>query len=92
MAAFASGNYMVQQYDILHAGSVSGTFALPGAANLPANFIASLSYTATDVFVGPDRDHGPNRSPPASKHSISRMSPMRSTPTSTMAARCRRIF
>jgi uncharacterized protein with beta-barrel porin domain len=50
LAAFAPGSYKSKQYDILHATSLSGTFAAVGTTNLP-NFAASLSYTSTDVFL-----------------------------------------
>ena len=43
------------RYDILHSSGLGGTtFASLGTTNLPANFIASLSYSATDVFLNPD--------------------------------------
>jgi uncharacterized protein with beta-barrel porin domain len=51
LAAFASGSYMAKQYDILHAGTVNGSFAALNTVNLPAGFTASLSYTATDVLL-----------------------------------------
>jgi len=49
-AAFASGSYVTRAYTILSAaGGRSGTFNALTTTNLPAGFIASLSYTATDV-------------------------------------------
>ena len=51
LAAFGPGSFISKKYDILHASSVSGTFAALGTTNLPANFSASLSYTPTDVFL-----------------------------------------
>jgi autotransporter-associated beta strand protein len=49
-AFFALGSYVVpKSYDILHAGSVSGTFS--GLVVTPPNFQANLSYTPTDVFL-----------------------------------------
>ena len=50
-AAFAPGSYVVKQYDIVHAAGVSGTFATLSTTNLPANFSANLSYSATDAFL-----------------------------------------
>jgi len=49
-AAFAPGSYMTRTYTILSAaGGRIGTFNALTTTNLPANFTASLSYTATDV-------------------------------------------
>ncbi len=52
-AAFASGNYPVRSYTILSAiGGLNGTsFDALATSNLPSNFGASLSYTATDVLL-----------------------------------------
>jgi uncharacterized protein with beta-barrel porin domain len=50
LVAFAPGNYVKKQYDILHAGVLSSTFAGASAANTPG-FALSLSYTNTDVFL-----------------------------------------
>jgi autotransporter-associated beta strand protein/T5SS/PEP-CTERM-associated repeat protein len=51
-AAFAAGSYMTRNYTILSAaGGRSGTFNALTTTNLPANFTASLSYTATDVIL-----------------------------------------
>jgi outer membrane autotransporter protein len=51
-AAFASGSYATRTYTILSAaGGRSGTFNALTTTNLPANFTASLSYTATDVIL-----------------------------------------
>ena len=47
-AVFASGSYLLKQYDILHASSVTGRFS---DINVPANYKASLSYTSTDVLL-----------------------------------------
>jgi autotransporter-associated beta strand protein len=50
-AAFAPGSYVTRQYTILHADQgVSGTFGSL-SANAPANFNASLSYDANNVFL-----------------------------------------
>jgi uncharacterized protein with beta-barrel porin domain len=50
LAGFAPGSYLAKQYTILHSGSLGGTtFATLGTTNLPAGFIASLSYTNADV-------------------------------------------
>src|SRR5262249_11584391 len=52
LAAFAPGSYVARQYDILHSAGLGGTtFGSLGTTNLPANFAANLSYSATDVFV-----------------------------------------
>jgi uncharacterized protein with beta-barrel porin domain len=50
LVAFAPGNYVLKQYDILHAGALSSTFAGANSANAPG-FALSLSYTNTDVFL-----------------------------------------
>jgi autotransporter-associated beta strand protein len=50
-ATFASGHYITKQYDILHAGSINGTFDTLETLNLPAGVLASLVYTPTDVFL-----------------------------------------
>jgi outer membrane autotransporter protein len=51
-AAFAAGSYVTRNYTILSAaGGRSGTFNALTTTNLPANFAASLSYTATDVIL-----------------------------------------
>ena len=51
-AAFAAGSYMTRTYTILSAaGGRIGTFNALSTTNLPANFTASLSYTATDVIL-----------------------------------------
>jgi autotransporter-associated beta strand protein len=51
-ATFASGAYLSKQYDILKSGGLGGTsFASLTTSNLPAGFSASLSYSATDVFL-----------------------------------------
>jgi autotransporter-associated beta strand protein/T5SS/PEP-CTERM-associated repeat protein len=49
-AVFAPGSYMTRAYTIVSAaGGRIGTFNALTTTNLPANFTASLSYTATDV-------------------------------------------
>jgi len=51
-AAFASGSYVTRTYTILSAaGGRSGTFSNLTTSNLPAGFVASLSYTATDAIL-----------------------------------------
>ncbi len=51
-AQFASGSYLSNQYDILHAaGGLNGTFATLANTNLPAGFADSLSYSGTNVFL-----------------------------------------
>jgi len=51
-AVFAPGGYMVKSYDILHADRGLGGTTFSGVSgNLPPDFAASLSYTATDVFL-----------------------------------------
>jgi autotransporter-associated beta strand protein len=50
-ATFASGHYITRQYDILHAGSINGTFDKLETLNLPQGVLASLVYTPTDVFL-----------------------------------------
>jgi autotransporter-associated beta strand protein len=51
-AVFAPGSYTMRSYDILHAaGGLGGTTFSGLSGNVPANFTASLSYTATDVFL-----------------------------------------
>ena len=51
-ASFAPGSYVQKQYDILHSGGLSGTtFATLTTTNLPPGFVASLSYTPTDVLL-----------------------------------------
>ncbi|WP_197033754.1 autotransporter outer membrane beta-barrel domain-containing protein [Bradyrhizobium sp. URHD0069] len=51
LAVFAPGSYLANQYDILHSAGLNGTFTALGTTNLPAGFIANLSYTPTDVFL-----------------------------------------
>ena len=52
LAAFAPGNYLQKTYDILHSGGLnSSTFGNLDYTNLPAGFIANLSYTTTDVYL-----------------------------------------
>ncbi len=48
---FTHSDFMVHQYDILHAGTVSGTFSAFSTINLPPDLLASLSYTGSDVFL-----------------------------------------
>jgi len=52
-AAFAPGSYVTRTYTILSAaGGLNGTtFNALTTSNLPAGFIASLSYTATDAIL-----------------------------------------
>ncbi len=51
-AVFAPGSYMVRSYDILHAtGGLGGTTFFNLTGDVPANFTANLSYSATDVFL-----------------------------------------
>jgi autotransporter-associated beta strand protein/T5SS/PEP-CTERM-associated repeat protein len=51
-AAFAPGSYVTRAYTILSAaGGRIGTFNALTTTNLPADFVASLSYTATDVIL-----------------------------------------
>jgi autotransporter-associated beta strand protein len=51
-ASFASGAYLVRQYDVLHADAgVNGTFGALAAGNVPPGFVAVLSYSQNDVFV-----------------------------------------
>jgi autotransporter-associated beta strand protein len=51
-AVFAPGTYLSKQYDILHSAGLGGTnFSGLTSANAPAGFNASLSYSATDVFL-----------------------------------------
>ena len=51
-AIFAPGLYHPQQYTILAASSLSGTFSGLQTLNLPPNFVASLAYTPDDVTLG----------------------------------------
>jgi autotransporter-associated beta strand protein/T5SS/PEP-CTERM-associated repeat protein len=51
-AVFAAGSYVTRAYTILSAaGGRIGTFNALTTTNLPANFTASLSYTATDAIL-----------------------------------------
>ena len=51
-AIYANGSYVAKKYTILTAtGAVSGAFGPLVNTNLPANFSASLSYDAHDVFL-----------------------------------------
>jgi outer membrane autotransporter protein len=51
-ASFASGVYFTRSHTILTSASLGGTqFSALDTANLPAGFIASLSYTATDALL-----------------------------------------
>jgi uncharacterized protein with beta-barrel porin domain len=50
LVSFAPGGYAKKQYDILHAGGLSATFAGASAVNAPG-LALSLSYTNTDVFL-----------------------------------------
>jgi autotransporter-associated beta strand protein len=52
LAAFQPGSYVVNSYTILHSAGLGGTtFGGLTTSGLPANFNASLSYTATDVML-----------------------------------------
>ncbi|HEY2135916.1 MAG TPA: autotransporter domain-containing protein [Xanthobacteraceae bacterium] len=51
LAIFAPGTYVQKQYMILQSGGLSGTFANVNTQNVPANFTASLSQNADDVFL-----------------------------------------
>jgi len=48
---FSAGMSLTGQYDILHAGTRTGTFASLDSSGLPAGFTASVAYTPTDVFL-----------------------------------------
>ncbi|MEW6641738.1 MAG: autotransporter domain-containing protein [Pseudomonadota bacterium] len=51
-ASFAAGSYIARRYTVLTAaGGVSGTFGTLAALGTPANFRASLSYDANDVYL-----------------------------------------
>jgi uncharacterized protein with beta-barrel porin domain len=51
-AQFLPGSYTAKQYDILRSTGLNGTtFGALNTSNLPANFIADLSYTSTDVLL-----------------------------------------
>jgi outer membrane autotransporter protein len=50
-AVLAPGMYLPGSYTILHSAGLNGTTFNGIAANLPANFIAGLSYTPTDVLL-----------------------------------------
>jgi outer membrane autotransporter protein len=50
-AVLAPGMYLPGSYTILHSAGLNGTTFNGIAANVPANFIAGLSYTATDVLL-----------------------------------------
>jgi autotransporter-associated beta strand protein len=51
-AIYANGSYIAKTYNILTStGGVNGTFNGLVNTNLPANFSASLSYDAHDVFL-----------------------------------------
>jgi len=50
-AVFAAGTYAPRSYTILHSAGLNGTAFGGIAGNAPANFVASLSYTATDVLL-----------------------------------------
>jgi outer membrane autotransporter protein len=50
-ANFAAGAYIVKQYTILGAGTVSGTFGSLVNTNLPSGFGDSLSYDGTHAYL-----------------------------------------
>jgi hypothetical protein len=83
-AQFAPGTYIAKSYDILHTAGLGGTTFTGVTGNVPRGFLASLSYTTTDVMLDLTGALGTGGSP-----AISAMSRRRSTISSTMAARCR---
>ena len=51
-ARYSPGSYVINQYDILHSTSLDGTtFAGLKVTNMPRGLVASLSYSASDVFL-----------------------------------------
>jgi autotransporter-associated beta strand protein/T5SS/PEP-CTERM-associated repeat protein len=50
-AVLAPGMYLPGSYTILHSAGLNGTTFNGITANVPANFIAGLSYTPTDVLL-----------------------------------------
>ncbi|MEI9925495.1 MAG: hypothetical protein WDN50_20445 [Bradyrhizobium sp.] len=50
-AIFTNGSYVANQYSILNTGTRVGTFGSLVSTNLPTNFTASLSYSASNVFL-----------------------------------------
>ena len=70
-ASFAPGSYITKQYTILNAaGGLTGKFGSQVNTNLPTNFVSSLSYDASNVFldltlnyVPPGPTPGPNYTP-----------------------------
>ena len=50
-AMLAPGMYLPGSYTILHSAGLNGTTFNGLTANVPANFIAGLSYTPTDVLL-----------------------------------------
>ena len=91
-ALFLPGAYVSRNYTILSAtGGLGGTTFTGGltTTTLPGGFVASLSYTPTDVLL--DLAAVPRHSAAISTRT-SRTSPARSTISSTMAARCRRVL
>ena len=48
---FSPGMSLTGHYDVLHAGTRTGTFATLNSSGLPAGFTAGLAYTPTDVFL-----------------------------------------
>jgi fibronectin-binding autotransporter adhesin len=58
------GTYSARSYDIVHAGTIAGTYATP-SGTAPSGFNQSVSYTSTDVdlvLTSPDNT-GPPGSP-----------------------------
>lgn len=51
IASFASGTYLTRSYSILHATSISGSFAAFSTVALPAGFNVDLQTTTTDVLI-----------------------------------------
>jgi hypothetical protein len=50
-AVFAPGTYIPETYTILHSAALNGTTFSGLTGNVPANFLAFLSYTPTDVLL-----------------------------------------
>jgi autotransporter-associated beta strand protein/T5SS/PEP-CTERM-associated repeat protein len=50
-AVFAPGIYIPATYTILHSAGLNGTTFSSLSANVPANFLGTLSYTPTDVLL-----------------------------------------
>ncbi|HEY6259944.1 MAG TPA: autotransporter-associated beta strand repeat-containing protein, partial [Xanthobacteraceae bacterium] len=50
-AQFTAGTYVAKSYDILHTTGLGGTTFTGVTGNVPRGFLASLSYTTTDVML-----------------------------------------